>query len=721
MDLHQSSSPPSTTAANSTMRRRSTKSHEDKNVRFTGSTEQQQARPGLVRQPHGFRHIDISTGMMTRRTQWIRLVTGAELPRSSWHKCRAFFGCGGKPSLSPAVPIDRDEENANHPTGLPRVPQYRIRSRSIGDKAVNAFDNVLATSFISDYLHWTFQATFLQVTLTSYVFFVTIILFFATILFWITVHQPECVVAGEGFVKTTYMDAFDLSWTTISTVGYGVIAPRVSTIQPKQQCVLFNMFMAIESFVGVLFGGITGAIIFGKVARVQSFAQVQFSDPMCVRYGTGVLPKQCLEEEENDDSEDDSDGQAPDNPSAPAGGKKAKQWPCPILEFRIINRLSGQKGGEIMNATVNIVATTLAKANDLDSVHSSRRCKSPRQSASLISKVSSVLHKPRSRTKQHSWNASSVLSIASSAARATKNTGAAFFGARKNVSNATGSILQKINHNLSRDHRLEESTAASSCAEAELEQELEAEVGRRIAETLQSVEVQTAALTSVAVDEGCDSTLAPRRIYHKLEIETDSHPFFKRVWNIRHVLNETSPLLSHKARRRIAENKGHWPDTWNNAASVRHHIRWSEIIVNFSGTANASGSSVYAQKVYDYVDLNVGYAFATILALDEKGYLVVDGELLNDVMEQCGGGGEDFQNVSEVPVRAVEFASQMAVDVTQRANSAAVRTGDAVKDAAVRTGDAVKHVVQRTFSKGNLNVDGTESSNGDLNETRNDQ
>jgi hypothetical protein len=517
------------------------------------------------------------------------------------------------------------------------------------------------------------------------------------------------------------MDAFDLSWTTISTVGYGVIAPRVSTIQPKQQCVLFNMFMAIESFVGVLFGGITGAIIFGKVARVQSFAQVQFSDPMCVRYGTGVLPKRCMEEEENDDSEDDSDGQAPDNPCAPAGGKKAKQWPCPILEFRIINRLSGQKGGEIMNATVNIVATTLAKANDLDSVHSSRRCKSPRQSASLISKVSSVLHKPRSRTKQHSWNASSVLSIASSAARATKNTGAAFFGARKNVSNATGSILQKINHNLSRDHRLEESTAASSCAEAELEQELEAEVGRRIAETLQSVEVQTAALTSVAVDEGCDSTLAPRRIYHKLEIETDSHPFFKRVWNIRHVLNETSPLLSHKARRRIAENKGHWPDTWNNAASVRHHIRWSEIIVNFSGTANASGSSVYAQKVYDYVDLNVGYAFATILALDEKGYLVVDGELLNDVMEQSGGGGEDFQNVSEVPVRAVEFASQMAVDVTQRANSAAVRTGDAVKDAAVRTGDAVKHVVQRTFSKGNLNVDGTESSNGDLNETRNDQ
>jgi hypothetical protein len=314
-----------------------------------------------------------------------------------------------------------------------------------------------------------------------------------------------------------------------------------------------------------------------------------------------------------------------------------------------------------------------------------------------------------------------VLSIASSAARATKNTGAAFFGARKNVSNATGSILQKINHNLSRDHRLEESTAASSCAEAELEQELEAEVGRRIAETLQSVEVQTAALTSVAVDEGCDSTLAPRRIYHKLEIETDSHPFFKRVWNIRHVLNETSPLLSNKARRRIVENKGHWPDTWNNAASVRHHIRWSEIIVNFSGTANASGSSVYAQKVYDYVDLNVGYAFATILALDEKGYLVVDGELLNDVMEQSGGGGEDFQNVSEVPVRAVEFASQMAVDVTQRASSAAVRTGDAVKDAAVRTGDAVKHVVQRTFSKGNLNVDGTESSNGDLNETRNDQ
>lgn len=47
------------------------------------------------------------------------------------------------------------------------------------------------------------------------------------------------------------------------------------------------------------------------------------------------------------------------------------------------------------------------------------------------------------------------------------------------------------------------------------------------------------------------------------------------------------------------------------------------------------------QKVYDYVDLNIGYRFVNVLFRNPRdGSLEVDVSLLNDVIEQNGGGAE---------------------------------------------------------------------------------
>jgi hypothetical protein len=35
-----------------------------------------------------------------------------------------------------------------------------------------------------------------------------------------------------------------------------------------------------------------------------------------------------------------------------------------------------------------------------------------------------------------------------------------------------------------------------------------------------------------------------KRTFSKMTIESSDHPFFKRVWLVRHVLNETSPFLT---------------------------------------------------------------------------------------------------------------------------------------------------------------------------------
>ena len=64
-----------------------------------------------------------------------------------------------------------------------------------------------------------------------------------------------------------------------------------------------------------------------------------------------------------------------------------------------------------------------------------------------------------------------------------------------------------------------------------------------------------------------------------------------------------------------------------------------------SGTSNADANSVYAQHIYHFSSVNVGYRFCNVLYRDETdGSLHLDKRLLNDVTEQAGGGGEPFNS-----------------------------------------------------------------------------
>ena len=144
-----------------------------------------------------------------------------------------------------------------------------------------------------------------------------------------------------------------------------------------------------------------------------------------------------------------------------------------------------------------------------------------------------------------------------------------------------------------------------------------------------------------AVDEDPTARLVNKRIFSKLFIEAPEHPFFKRVWLGRHTLDETSPILKPRVRRQIRRNGGFWPERLNNYQAVRESLQFNQILVSLNGVSNVSASDVYAQKIYDFVDINVGYQFVNVLYKDESNdTLKVDTELINDVREQKGGGGE---------------------------------------------------------------------------------
>jgi hypothetical protein len=354
---------------------------------------------------------------------------------------------------------------------------------------------------------------------------------------------------GEPFAnsRSQFANAFSLSWNTFSTVGYGSTYPALGhENENPTNCLFITVICSLESFLGVLYSGFCGAILFGKVLRIQRHAQVIFSDAIVVRYGSGVQmpPDECEEDEET-------------------GGKKI---PCPVLEFRVVNRLFGEPGGEIMDAALSCVANV--DANDTDpSVHRQQK----RYSLGIRHDDG---HSPESPT---------VDSVSDS----RNDSGRLSYDSR--MSKGISSIIDSI---IPRNHQ--------------------------------------------TVEEVPSARLVNKRIFSTMTIEAGEHPFFKRVWLGRHVLDDTSPLLKRKVRRQIRRNNGCWPERLNSYESVRESLQFNHILVSLNGVSNISASDVYAQKIYDFVDINVGYQFVNLLYKDSDGALKVDTDLVNDVREQRG-------------------------------------------------------------------------------------
>lgn len=324
---------------------------------------------------------------------------------------------------------------------------------------------------------------------------------------------------------------------------------------------MIAMLCTLESFVGILFASFCGAIMFAKVSRVRSHAQVIFSDAILVRYGSGVMKTSGNEDEAS---------LAPSAVSSNEDGEEDVEQahlPCPILVFRVVNRLHATLGGELLDATINIVASI----------------------------------------DEHQAGAS----VRNMAMR----------GRRKGKKN----------------RRLRPATRShASTTDAHVEYHHQESL-QSLADTIR----EHAQTHHQAFVEDPDGKVVPRRIFSKLEVESPDHPFFKRQWLVRHVLNEHSPLLTEEARRIIRMNGGFWPTAMNDHASVRAATQFDQILVSLSGTSNVDANSVYAQKVYDYDDMHIGYSFVNLLYRDENtDHLHVDPTKINDVIEQHGGGGE---------------------------------------------------------------------------------
>lgn len=277
--------------------------------------------------------------------------------------------------------------------------------------------------------------------------------------------------------------------------------------------------------------------MFVKVARVQMSAKVEFSMPICIRYGSGVaIEMECTNNESKNESIDEADNGS--------NCSEEEDVPCPLLEFRVANLMNNVYGGEIIDAKMNVVAAIDATSH--------------------APKILSSVFRPHRET----------IVVDSSAGP-----------------NPTSSLAMDDNQ--------------------------------------------------VFHEDAC-GYLVPKTSYIKLECQTHEHPFFKRVFLMRHKLDHNSPLLEPSIRDLVQSRNGAWPSELCNASAIRQSLRFNQLLVSLRGISNADARDVYAQKVYDFADVVVGYRFVNMMYRDQWGTLQTDMKLINDVVHQAGGGGENI-------------------------------------------------------------------------------
>jgi hypothetical protein len=556
-------------------------------------------------------------------------------------------------------------------------------------------NNAPAADYLTMYLRWTLRTSFFLLLLSCFLAFFALSLFFAALIYADGKYQPQCLnVQGKNFTAAGahFRDAYALSWQTLSTVGYGVVYPELPT-DDGTMCMGINLFCTIEAFVGLLFVGFMSAILFGKVGRIQSFATVDFSDPIVVRYGTGVM--------------DGDWNDAQSEPSAEIGVSNTKHCPFPILEFRCHNRMHSERGGEILNARVNVVAAVLAsKASG--SVRSAVQPGAQRNLGQFMPKQLTDMGKAGGKfvtnTAQMVGTAAGK-AVPKQVAGIGKAGGRLVTGTAEKVGAVAGRTITAAGQATGMFANATKPTNAYDPDESN-PSDHPLEYGLDIT-NMYTASIIEAIRENQVLDEGSD--LVPQRIFCNFEVGTPAHPLFKRVWIFRHTLDQNSPLLSQEARELIAESNGFWPEELNNCRAIRKILHFHEIIVNLSGTGNATGSSVYAQKVYSFDDVHIGYTFVSSLFRRPNGKISVDIELLNDVVEQNGGGGEPFVNVQlsgvvnqvfkmtndvkkeaqDMAVTATEKVYDMAKDVVSQTAEKATEAGDMAKDVMMQTAEKV--------------------------------
>lgn len=271
------------------------------------------------------------------------------------------------------------------------------------------------------YVNWTFTTSSIFLFLHILILYIMLSFIFALLLLWAGNAYPKCIIVGGEPLSESpnaLADSFSLSWTTFTTVGYGMSYGGTSSHEPSHgRCTSVIMLLSIEALIGLMYAGMCASILFGKMNRLQSYAPVLFSHTLCINFSDpqmhndksslGNLDDMLMTQKENEIAITDEKGCIGKNlevdhelqsthfqskwmkslslmtlNSSNKGEKKKLQTqssridpqnsllditynfttsqPCPCLSFQIINQLANGPRSEIFDACIKVVVVKVA-------------------------------------------------------------------------------------------------------------------------------------------------------------------------------------------------------------------------------------------------------------------------------------------------------------------------------------------------------------------------
>jgi len=123
------------------------------------------------------------------------------------------------------------------------------------------------SNFMQDVMYWSFTCAFWKFAVASICSFFILTALFAFLIIAFVARAPDCTSPSlDGLLfKEKFNDAIHLSWTTFTTVGYGLISPSTAGsvvflddpafFDEEGQCLLVSFLLSFESLIGVLFVG----------------------------------------------------------------------------------------------------------------------------------------------------------------------------------------------------------------------------------------------------------------------------------------------------------------------------------------------------------------------------------------------------------------------------------------------------------------------------------
>ena len=445
-----------------------------------------------------------------------------------------------------------------------------------------------------NFVVWIYQASFFSVLVISLFAYYTLVFSFAGVVVAMErASDGRCNFVSDAIMssESAFEMAFELSWTTFTTVGYGQVAPS------GEDCYPIRVGCSFFAFMGLLFNSLSAAIFFSKLERVLTKASVTFSSSICLQF----------------DTVDADRGARVDSYRRMVSLRTVESKaavPYPFLEFRIVNDHANYKSRAVRNASCAALVSLSGKHAEMISGEAQQS--SEQTYKEFVTKSFDGLSRNRSMDETDfaspTSNTTNSPLVLSSSSRTAGKTKPSFFSVAKTVAitNALAASAKTKPTNVQDENGEpapsgEEKTNALSENIDPVPKVPSARTKRqesRMTGLTDSI-VQTAIIVQENDnnnDNNGQQATPEGRVFFPLELEPSTNPYMNRVWYLRHTLNAKSPLLKYSVREKLKRD-GVWDEELTYQDILLSLVDFDKINVSFKGTSSASNSLLFTQKV----------------------------------------------------------------------------------------------------------------------------